>query len=124
MTWIDGFVIPVKREHEAVYRTMAKAAAPIFLEHGALQVIESWGADVPHGEVTDFFRAVAAEPDENVVFSLIVWPSREAQASGNRAAMDDPRMADAIDMSVFAGKRMIFGGFEQILDTRSPDTGE
>lgn len=118
MTWIDGFVIPVKREHEEVYRRMAKAAAPIFLEHGALQVIESWGADVPHGQVTDFFRAVAAEPDENVVFSLIVWPSQEAQARGNRAAMDDPRMAEVIDMSVFAGKRMIFGGFEQILDTK------
>lgn len=118
MTWIDGFVIPVKRDKEQVYRNMARAAAPIFLDHGALQVIESWGADVPRGKVTDFFRAVAAEPDENVVFSLIVWPSREAQAAGNRAAMEDPRMAQAIDMSVFAGRRMIFGGFEQILDTR------
>lgn len=123
MTWIDGFVIPVKADKEDVYRRMAKDAAPIFLDHGALQVIESWGVDVPHGKLTDFHRAVAAEEGEGIVFSLIVWPSREVRDVGNRAAMDDPRMARAIDMKVFAGARMIFGGFDQILDTRETHNG-
>lgn len=118
MAYIDGVIVPVKHAQAEAYREMARMAAPIFLEHGALQVIESWGEGVPHGKQTDFHRAVAAEPDENIVFSLVVWPSRAARDAGNAAAQEDPRFAGMMDQQVFDGKRMIFGGFEQILDTR------
>ncbi len=60
--------------------------------------------------------AVKAEPNENVVFSWIVWPSKAARDEGQRKVMADPRMQPASDMP-FDGKRMIFGGFETLLDT-------
>ncbi|WP_421853390.1 DUF1428 domain-containing protein [Novosphingobium sp.] len=115
MTWIDGFVIPVPEARRADYAAMAEKVGRIFLAHGATQVVESWGADVPHGEITDFYRAVAAEPGEGIVFSLIVWPSREVAAAGHKTAFADPRMADAGDMTMFNSRRMIMGGFEQLL---------
>ncbi|WP_225205781.1 DUF1428 domain-containing protein [Novosphingobium huizhouense] len=119
MAWIDGYAIPVFEARRTDYARMAEAAAHVFLDHGALHVLESWGADLPAGEVTDFRRAVAAEEGEGVVFSLIVWPDRATRDAGHKAVFEDPRIAAAIDMSVFNSKRMIMGGFEQILSIRA-----
>ena len=76
MTYIEGFIIPVKADNRAEYEAMARFAAPIFIEHGALQVVENWGDDLPKGKHTDFFMAVNAGEGENVVFSWIIWPSK------------------------------------------------
>jgi len=96
---------------------MAEKAVAIFKNCGATRVVECWGTDVPDGKVTDFKRAVNAEAGENVVFAWIEWPSKEARDKGNKAMMEDPAMND-MDMP-FDGKRMIFGGFEVLLDTKA-----
>jgi uncharacterized protein YbaA (DUF1428 family) len=115
MSYIDGFVIPVPAGQKEAYRAMAEKVAPIFMEHGATRLVECWGDDVPDGKVTDFKRAVKAEGDEVVVFSWIVWPSKAVRDEGNKKIMADPRMKPGPDMP-FDGKRMIFGGFELMLD--------
>ena len=116
MAYVDGFVIPVGPGKKEAYRAMAADAAKLFMEHGALRLVECWGDDVPRGKVTDLHRAVDARDDEGLVFSWIVWPSREARDEGSRKLMADPRMQPSTDMP-FDMKRMIFGGFEVILDT-------
>ena len=117
MSYIDGFVIPVPTGKKQAYREMAAKAAPIFKEYGAQQVVECWGDDVPEGKVTDFKGAVQAKPGESVVFSWIVWPSKEARDEGNKKVMNDPRMKMTPDMP-FDGQRMIMGGFEILLDSK------
>ncbi len=116
MSYVDGFVIPVPAGKKDAYRELAAVAAPVFKEHGALRVVECWQDDVPDGKVTDFKRAVQAEEGESIVFSWIVWPSREARDEGNRRAMADPRLQIVSEMP-FDAKRMIFGGFTTLLDT-------
>jgi uncharacterized protein YbaA (DUF1428 family) len=115
MTYIDGFVIPVPAGNRDAYRDAAAKAAPIFKEHGATRIVECWGDDLPDGDVTDFRGAVKAEAGETVVFSWIVWPSKAVRDEGNRRVMADPRLAGS-DMP-FDAKRLIFGGFELLLDT-------
>src|SRR5215218_9357030 len=115
MSYIDGFVIPVPPGKKDEYRAMAAMAAPIIMEHGATRIVECWGNDVPDGKVTDFKRAVNAEPGENVVFSWIVWPSKDARDAANKKIMEDPDMRPGPEMP-FDGKRMIHGGFELLLD--------
>lgn len=115
MTYVDGFVVPVAAGNREEYREVAAAAAPIFKKHGALRVVECWGDDIPDGKVTDFRKAVKAEAGENVVFSWIVWPSRQARDEGSRKAMAD--LESAITGMPFDGKRMFWGGFEVLLDT-------
>jgi uncharacterized protein YbaA (DUF1428 family) len=115
MAYVDGFLIAVPNAKREAYRDLAAMAAPIFREHGALSVVECWGDDVPEGKLTSFPMAVKLEPDETVVFSWIVWPSREARDAGNAKVMADPRMQPPGEMP-FDGKRMIFGGFEIMVE--------
>ena len=114
MSYIEGFVIPVPDAKKAEYLAAAKKAAVIFKRLGAIRVVENWGNDLPDGKVTDFKKAVKAESGENVVFSWVEWPSKDARDKGNKAMMEDPEMK-AMDMP-FDGKRMFFGGFENLLD--------
>jgi len=116
MNYIDGFVIPVPMGKKAAYQQMCTNAANLFKEYGATRVVECWGDDVPDGKVTDFKGAVKAQAGENVVFSWIVWPSKQVRDQANQKMKDDPRMKMIPDMP-FDGKRMIFGGFEVLLDT-------
>jgi uncharacterized protein YbaA (DUF1428 family) len=88
----------------------------VFREHGALRVVEAWGDDVPDGKVTDYKRATKAEQGENVVYSFIEWPSKEARVAGWAKVMADERMKPDHDNMPFDGKRMFWGGFSPIVD--------
>ncbi|AUX41668.1 hypothetical protein SOCE26_030900 [Sorangium cellulosum] len=116
MSYIDGFVVPVPAGKKEAYREVCAQAAQIFKEYGATRVVECWGDDVPDGKVTDFKGAVKAEPGENIVFSWIVWPSKEVRDQANEKMRTDQRMQMGGD-APFDAKRMIFGGFEILMDT-------
>lgn len=123
MTYVDGFVIPVPSANKDSYRDLAAKVAPVFIENGALRVVECWGDDVPKGKHTDFWGAVKCEPGEAVVFSWIIWPSKAVRDAAHPKVMNDPRMQASDMSSVFDGKRMIFGGFDLMLDTGSTTNG-
>jgi len=114
--YVDGFIIAVPTAEKSRYLALAKMAAPVFRDHGALRVVECWGDDVPSGKHTSFPLAVQCREDESVVFSWIQWPSRKARDDGMKKAMEDPRMKYDTDNMPFDGKRMIFGGFDVLLD--------
>ena len=116
MDYVDGFVAAVPSARREAYRQHAEAAAAVFREHGALRVVECWGDDVPEGRLTSFPMAVKREADETVVFSWIVWPSRAARDAGMKKVMADPRVQPDVTPMPFDGKRLIYGGFEIIVD--------
>jgi uncharacterized protein YbaA (DUF1428 family) len=116
MAYVDGYVIAVPTANRAAYQKIAEEAAIVFKEYGALKVVECWGDDVPEGKVTSFPMAVKCEENETVVFSWIMWSSRQARDEGNQKAMADPRMQPMPESMPFDGKRMIFGGFEVLVE--------
>ncbi|EHC9866208.1 TPA: DUF1428 domain-containing protein [Vibrio alginolyticus] len=116
MSYIDGFVAAVPTANKEKYIAYAKIAAEMFREFGALKVVETWGSEVPDGEITSFPMAVNAESNETVVFSWVVWPSKEVRDSGWQRIMADPRMSPDNNPMPFDGKRLIYGGFDVILE--------
>ena len=115
MTYVSGFLTPVKTENKDRYIKSAEVAWPLFKEFGALSQVETWGVDVPDGTVTSFPMAVKKEADEVVVFSWVTWPDKATADAAWAKMMDDPRMKD-FDMP-FDGKRMMWGGFETIFES-------
>lgn len=111
MAYVDGFLMPVKKERLEDYKRMARLGEQVWKEHGALAYVECLPDDVSCGEVTSFPRAVQLQDDELVVFSWVVYPSREKRDEINKKVMDDPRFKEWENNMPFDGKRMIWGGF-------------
>ncbi|QSX78165.1 DUF1428 domain-containing protein [Agrilutibacter solisilvae] len=114
MSYVDGYVVPVPVKNVDAYKKMARKAGKIWLEHGALQVMECIGDDVKPGKLTSFPEAVKLKADEVVFFSWIVYKSRRDRDRINKKVMEDPRLADMMHpkKTPFDGKRMFWGGFK------------
>ncbi|MTI00265.1 DUF1428 domain-containing protein [Roseibium sp. RKSG952] len=118
MAYVQGFLAPVKTARKEEYRQIAEKSWELFAEYGALSSCEAWGDDVPDGEVTSFPMAVKKEEDETVVLSWIIWPDKSTADACMSKMQDDPRWEAAMPNAdeVFSMKRMIFGGFEPMLE--------
>src|SRR3546814_14681152 len=92
------------------------------MEHGATRVVEGWEEDVPKGKINDFFGAVAFREDESIVFSWIEWPdkaTRQAMADRMDEIMkSDERFNPEKNPMPFDGARMIYGGFDPVVEER------
>ncbi|NYE62837.1 uncharacterized protein YbaA (DUF1428 family) [Duganella sp. 1224] len=118
MAYVDGFVIPVPKDKLAAYKTMAQECGAVWKEHGALEFRETVADDAPPGKLTSFPQSVMLEEGEVVVFSWIIFASRAKRDEVNDKVMNDPRVAAYMDPAnmPFDGRRMIYGGFEMIVD--------
>ncbi len=112
MSYIDGFILPLKDEKLDQYRTMAETFARKAAQHGAIGSVELLGDGLEHGHTTDFYRAVQAQDGENVVFSFVVWPSKDVRDAAWEKIMADPEMQPGAQPMPFDGKRMFWGGFK------------
>ncbi|MFV8834700.1 DUF1428 domain-containing protein [Aquisalimonas sp.] len=117
MTYVDGFVAAVPTANREQYIKHASDAGSVIKEYGALKVVECWGDDVPDGEVTSFPMAVECKPDETVIFSWILWPSRAVRDEAMPRLMKDARLQPEVNPMPFDGKRLIYGGFEIVVET-------
>lgn len=126
--YIDGFVLPVPRNHLNEYSRVAEAVAEIWKEHGALAYFEYVGEDLKLEGTRSFPELVDAKEDEAIVFGWVVFDSREARDLANERVAADPRMTDLIDpltdpsKMVFDGKRMVYGGFQPLVQSNSSKT--
>ena len=117
MTYIDGFILPIKDANLAEYTPMAETFARKAKALGALGSMEAIGDGLEHGKVTDFYRAVHAEEGENVIFSIVIWPDKATRDKGWEAIMADPEMQPDQMPMPFDGKRMFWGGFKPFVNS-------
>lgn len=116
-TYYQGFLTPVPEGNREAFEKLAgEAWNDMFKPYGALGNHESWGNDVPHGEVTDMYRAVDAKDGEVIVISWTTWPDRATCDEAARKMQESMDGKDMPDMP-FDGKRMIWGGFATIFDS-------
>jgi uncharacterized protein YbaA (DUF1428 family) len=116
MAYVDVFVAAVPTANKQTYLDHAGKMDLLFKKAGALEVVECWGSDVPEGNITSFPMAVKCGVDETVTTGWIKWASKEARDTAWADLMKLPEMQPGASPMPFDGKRMIFGGFEVMLE--------
>ena len=118
MAYVDGFILPVPVKKLRAYRRVAQLAGKVWREHGALEYREFVADDVKVGKWTSFPRSVKLKRGETVVFSWIVYRSRDHRDRVNAKVMKDKRLAKMMDPKAmpFDAKRMIYGGFKVLIE--------
>jgi uncharacterized protein YbaA (DUF1428 family) len=116
--YVDGFVLPVKRDQLENYEIIASGAGKIWMDHGALAYVECVGDDLQVEEMTPFPKMANASPEETVIFSWIVFESKEHRDQVNEAVMADPRMEALMPdgEDTFDYRRIAYGGFKTLVD--------
>ncbi|WP_299601676.1 DUF1428 domain-containing protein [uncultured Tateyamaria sp.] len=117
MSYIDGFMAPVRTEDRDTYVAWLKDQHALFKEYGADVIVDAWEDNVPEGEVTSMHKAVAVKEGEKVCLGWIIWPDKDTRDAAWAKVMDDPRMSPDQNPMPFDGQRMIFGGFAPVLIT-------
>ncbi|ASQ44982.1 DUF1428 domain-containing protein [Legionella clemsonensis] len=118
MSYIDGFVLPIPKDKINEYRSMAEAAGKIWMEHGALAFRECIAEDTQAHDMISFPELAKVKNGETVVFSYIVFKSKEHRDTVNKKVMADPRIQQSCEKygSLFDCKRMAYGGFDVLVD--------
>lgn len=112
--YVDAFVVPVPRDKVPQYLELARMAAAVWREHGALEYRECLGDDLQIEGVLPFPQMAGCGPDETVFFSWAVFASKEARDAANAKIHTDPRLREICGSAdlPFDVKRMAYGGFQ------------
>lgn len=116
--YVDGFVLPIPKKNLNEYKKMAKLAAKVWMDHGALEYVECMADDVKPGKVTSFPQSVKLKAGEVVFFSYIVYKSRSSRDKILKKVMADPRLKMSMDKMPFDAKRMFWGGFKSMVHSK------
>jgi len=116
MTYVVGFLIAVPTDSKDAYLAFSEKMATIYKRHGALSVYESWGNDVPEGKVNSMHTAVKRKLDEAVVFSWVTWLNKEARDKVHKEIVEAMHVEMVDEPIPFDASRMIYGGFDVILE--------
>lgn len=116
--YVDGFVIPIPEKNLDAYVRMAKVAAKVWMEHGALEYRECVAEDIEAPCAKPFAKGIRAKAGETVVFSWIVYKSRAHRDKVNARVMKDPRIAAMCNEKTvpFDTKRLLYGGFKTLVE--------
>jgi len=115
--YIDGFVIPIKKDRVEDYRRLSEQASAVWKDNGALDYWECVGDDLEIPEMKSFLELAGAGPDETVIFAWAMFESREHRDACNEKIVADPRLNEMYDPNnlPFDSKRMAFGGFRELV---------
>jgi uncharacterized protein YbaA (DUF1428 family) len=121
--YVDGFVLPIAKKNLARYRRVARIAAKVWRDHGALEYVECVADQLTskhEGKTfTSLFPKLAGvKKGEVVVFAWITYKSKADQKRVMKKVMEDPRMANAMDPTdmPFDMGRMAWAGFKPIVE--------
>lgn len=119
--YVDGFVIPIKKDAIDDYRKLSETVSRRHMEMGALEYMESVGDDLDTDHTASFKEIAETGEDETVIFAYVVYSSKEDRDRVNACLMEDKEITAMMEQAghVFDPKRMAFGGFRAIVEAYS-----
>jgi uncharacterized protein YbaA (DUF1428 family) len=114
--YVDGFVLPLPKKNLAAYRRLAQLGAKIWSDHGALEYRECIGDDLRVKIGPTFPGQLKLKRGETVVFAWITFKSRAHRDRVNAKVMKDPRMTGTVTDMPFDCQRMLYGGFNVLVE--------
>lgn len=126
MSYVDGFVIPIKKSNLEAYKTMAEEGKALWMKHGALQYFECVGDDLnpDHGEMAEMGEGISfptltkLADDETVIFAFIIYRDRGHRDEVNAKVFEEmgEKYKDQKDFTMpFDLNRHTTGGFTTIV---------
>lgn len=124
MTYVDGFVLVIKKKNIPAYIRMARAAGKMWMKHGALEYKECRGDDLhPKGAGSMkpllFPKLVKLKAGETVWFSYITYKSKAHRNAVNKKVMKDmDKMSKKYHDTPmpFDMRRLSYAGFTAAVD--------
>lgn len=120
--YVQGYIAPVPKENRSAFAKMCETMRTVAVDCGALRATDGWADRIDDGKVTDFKQAVKAGDDEAIAFGYVEWASKKAFDHGSEKMRADDRMPPPGSDMPLDGKRLIYGGFEVILDTKEMES--
>ena len=115
--YIDGLVMAVPTANKQEFIDHAKTMNEIMMDFGCTRIVYAWGDELNDGQVTDFKKSVQAKDDETVVYCWHEWPDKATRDEGHKKMREGMQSGDSrMTPPPFDGSRMIFGGFEPIIE--------
>lgn len=102
MLYVDGLVTALPAANIDAYHRLVDEAVPLMRDYGALNVVHCNEADADE-HLARFTRQI---DNAVVVFSWIIWPSREIRDRGMEKMLADPRIDKVLNPVALDGERL------------------
>ncbi len=116
MSYVDGYVIPVKKSKVKAYAKMARMGLQMWMRHGASDYKECVLDDAKVFCGPGFAKGIRAKPGETVFFSFIVYKSKAHRDRVNKKVMKDMEKCGMPPEIPFDMKRMLYAGFRTVVE--------
>lgn len=115
--YADFYLLPLPTRNLTAYRKIALLGRRVFLKHGALEYREYVGEDLRAAfGCVPYPKLVKARRGETVVSAIVGFRSRAHRDRVMKRIMADPEMGAAMPSKLpFDMKRMVYGGFRQLV---------
>jgi uncharacterized protein YbaA (DUF1428 family) len=116
MSYVDGYVIPIRKNKIKEYVPMARLGKKMWLKYGALDYKECIGEDLKNKFGVSFSKLAKAKAGETVVFAYIVYKSRAHRDSVNKRVMKHMETLGGPKSMPFDIRKMAYGGFKTVVE--------
>lgn len=90
--YVDGFIIPLKKNKLKAYKKMATVGRNIWIKYGALDYYECLGAQLDNEWGVPFKKLCKLKSDETVIFAFIIYKSKAHRDRVTAKVYKDPLM--------------------------------
>jgi uncharacterized protein YbaA (DUF1428 family) len=113
--YVDGYLIPIKKNKVKEYKKMAQLGYRMWRKHGALDYKECVGDDLASKWGLPFTKLLKLKPGQTAIWAYVVFKSRAHRDKVNAAVMKEMEKLGVPPKMPFDPRFMSVGGFKVLV---------